>query len=147
MHSFHVWLKVYFGHDAATFCLVRWGPCRGIQKYSHLGIGESTLTPRTRVVNWIFWSDFDWKGSRICFVANNNLRRVIRIEKVTFWDNPSPSSLLIFYLVNIKETLLRKSEENSRCLRFLADRIIIFDYALEADRITIYRQTWVFWNE
>ena len=36
-------------------------------------------------------------------------------------------------VVNIKETILRKSEENSRCWRFLADRIIIFDYAKEAD--------------
>ena len=42
-----------------------------------------------------------------------------------------------FVRLTTKETILRKSEENSRCWRFLADRIIIFDYAKEADRITI----------
>ena len=36
-----------------------------------------------------------------------------------------------------KETIPRNSEENSRCWRFLADRIIILDYAKEADRVTI----------
>ena len=41
----------------------------------------------------------------------------------------------------IKETISRKSKENYRFCGFLEDTIFYFDYALEADRITIYRQT------
>ena len=46
--------------------------------------------------------------------------------------------------ISIKETVQRKSEENSKFWSFLTDRIIFFDCAQEADRITIYRQTWFF---
>ena len=52
--------------------------------------------------------------------------------------------LQLLYLHPSKETVHRKSEENSRCWRFLADRIIIFDCAKEADRVTVWRQTWFF---
>ena len=40
-------------------------------------------------------------------------------------------------IVSSKETVHRNSEENGRCWRILADRIIILDYAKEADRVTI----------
>ena len=49
-----------------------------------------------------------------------------------------------FRLPRCKETKSGKSKKNSRCWRLLADRIIIFYYAKEAERITIYRQAWFF---
>ena len=70
----------------------------------------------------------------------------INLQVHMIWIFPGHifSSMFCHHGIRSKETILRKFKENSRCWRFLADSIIIFDYAQEADRIIIYRQTWFY---
>ena len=109
--------------------------------YLQVQFGSKYLTSRQELPKWLARSLLLLDDEMFVIVIG----RQVQIN-THLWSFDSWNYFKHKCWVCTKETALRKSEENSwsRCWRFLADRIIIFDYAREADRITIYWQTWFF---